>query len=190
MDAKINPKYAKLDYFIESEDLFTAITNTNIETRWKSDQAPITINFSVNGEQRGRRTWKFNNSLLTHKVFKTLIKEEVREQKAIYAASPYNPDKVRDLPNKDFQIVISYRLFWETLLVTLRGKIITYSAKIKREAQKEEKTLLEKMEILEDRDLRALISDKEKEELDKIRESLEKIRKNKLQGTIIKSRAR
>ena len=46
------------------------------------------------------------------------------------------------------------------------------------------------MEVSENRDLRALSSDKEKTELDNIRESLEKIRKNKLQGTIIKFRAR
>ena len=100
---KTPPKYARLDYFIGSEELFTAVTNTKIETRWKSDHAPVTINFSINGQQRARVTWKLNNSLLTHKKFKKLIREEVREQKAIYAASPYNPDRVRDLPNKDFQ---------------------------------------------------------------------------------------
>ena len=127
-----NPaKYARLDYFVGTEELTSAILDPKIEPKWKSDHAPVTMRFNVNNQQRGRGVWKFNNSLLMYNDFKKVIIEEVKLHKTIYAATPYNPELVENIPNKDIQLTISYRLFWETLLTVLRGAVITFSSKKK-----------------------------------------------------------
>ena len=183
-------KHARLDYFVGSEELTSAILNPNIETRWKSDHAPVSVRFNVNGQQRGRGVWKFNNSLLMYKDFKTVIMQEIGTQKAIYAATPYNPEIVENFPNKDIQLTISYRLFWETLLTVLRGTIITFAAKKKREAMREEKFIADRLKPLEEKELEAKNNRQETIELEQLRNDMEALRKVKLQGTLVRSRAR
>ena len=134
---KTPPKYARLDFFLGSEELNSIINKPKIEPKWKSDHAPISINISLNNQQRGRGVWKFNNSLLINKEFNKIIKEEIKILKTVYAATPYNPEIVENLPNKDIELTISFTLFLETVLTVLRGKIIKFSAKKKAEAMKE-----------------------------------------------------
>ena len=101
--SKTPSKYARLDYFVGSEELTSAILDPKIETRWKSDHAPVSLRFNFSNQQRGRGVWKFNNSLLLYKDFKSIILQEITTQKAIYAATPYNSEIVENFPNKDIQ---------------------------------------------------------------------------------------
>ena len=179
---KTPPKYARLDFFL--------INKPKIEPKWKSDHGPISINISLNNQQRGRGVWKFNNGLLINKEFNKIIKEEIKILKTIYAATPYNPEIVENLPNKDLELTISFTLFLETGLTVLTGKIIKFSAKKKAEAIKEEKDLMIKIEPLEDKELKAVITKDEQNKLDNLKDKLEEIRKVKLKGTMIRSRAR
>ena len=59
-----------------------------------------------------------------------MIKEEISIIKSVDAATPYNPTYI-ETTSHGFEIMISV-LFWETILVTLRGRIITYAPKRKR----------------------------------------------------------
>ena len=117
---------------------------------------------------------KFNNSLLINKEFNKIIKEEIKILITIYAATPYNPEIVENLPNKDLELTISFTLFLETVLTVLRGKIIKFSAKKKAEAIKEEKDLIIKIEPLEDKELKAVITKDEQNKLDNLKDKLER----------------
>ena len=75
-------------------------------------------------------------------------------------------------------------------MVVLRGEIITFSAQKKRKANQEEVDLTAKREFLAEKELSANLSTKEAEKLDQLTAELEALRKQKLQGTIIRSRAR
>ena len=183
-------KFARLDFFIGSEELLSIISKAKIEPKWKADHAPVSIKINVTKQQRGKVVWKFNNSLLIDKEFKPFILKEIEKLKSIYAATPYHPDFITQIPNKDLQLNITYTLFWDTLMTVLRGEIIAFSSKKKKKASQEEDNLMSKINLLAEKELRAEISEKELNELEDLTKKLEEIRKHKLQGTIIRSRAR
>ena len=126
----VSNKQARLDYFLCNDELLSITNNYNINRKYRSDHAPISCSLAVGNEVRGPGTWKINKSLLVEKDFITMIKKEINIFKAIYAATPYNPQLI-EATSHGFQTMISSSLFWETLLVTLRGAIIKYSKRRK-----------------------------------------------------------
>lgn len=142
--SKKNPiKMARLDFFLATEYILPFVSNSCILPKYKSDHAPVNVTINISSEDRGRGYWKFNNSLLKDHDFIKLVKNEITHVKSIYAATPYNPDYLKFCPNKDLQLLINDQLFWETLLVQLRGRIITYASLKKRKSNEIEKNLNE-----------------------------------------------
>ena len=72
----------------------------------------------------------------------------------------------------------------------LWGSIITFAARKKREATREEKQIADRLKPLEEKELDAKISNQETTDLERLREDMEKLRKVRLQGTLVRSRAR
>ena len=128
----VSNKQARLDYFLCNDELLSITNNYNINRKYRSDHAPISCSLVVDNEARGPGTWKINNSLIVEKDFITMIEKEINICKAIYAATPYNPQFI-EATSHGFQTMISSSLFWETLLVTLRGAIIKYSKRRKNQ---------------------------------------------------------
>ena len=108
------------------------------------DHAPISLIIELDKHARGPGTWKFNNSLLLEESFIKTIKEEIIHFEAIYAATPYNPNYI-SVMSHGFDLMITPSLFWETLLVTLRGIIIRYSRQRKRTKNADKKKTEEKI---------------------------------------------
>ena len=122
----ISYKQARLDYFLCSEELISVCTKEDILYKYRSDHAPITITITLNAQPRGAGSWKFNNSFLKDEKFIKLIKEEIITFKLDHAATPYNQEYV--LPKSScIEFMSDPIMFWETLMVTLRGKIISYA---------------------------------------------------------------
>ena len=56
-------------------------------------------------------------------ILREEVKKEIALIKSIYAASPYNPSYGESCPIEKLELIIDPALFWETLLVQIRGKL-------------------------------------------------------------------
>jgi exonuclease III len=192
--SKRNPiKMARLDFFLATENMLSIFSDAYILPKYKSDHAPVNVHVIINTslEEHGKGYWKFNNSLLKDLEFVKLIKNEIINIKTMYAASPYNPDFISVCPCKNLLFSISDQLFWETLLVQLRGRIISYASRKKRKTNELEKSLEQQILELDEQmksnpnTVRANL-----DTLEQLNLELEDIRNNTIQGTMIRSRAR
>lgn len=69
-----------------------------------------------------------NNSHLKEKKYVDQINETIREVILRYAVPVYNIDRIDYINFEDIQFTILDQLFFETLLIEIRGKTISYSA--------------------------------------------------------------
>ena len=134
----ISNKQSRQDYFLCNDELLSITSKYNILPKYRSDHAPITCNLQISYNERGPGVWKINNSLLKDDKFITMIKKEINIFKSIYTATPYHPDYIESATH-NFTIMISHSLFWETLLVRLRGCIIRYSKNKKHKKDRQKK---------------------------------------------------
>ena len=157
-------------------------------TKYRSDHAPVYLTFTLSNHIRGPGTWKLNNSLLLDEEFIILIKKEINNFKLTYAATPYNPDFVTAISH-NFELMISASLFWETLLVTLRGIIIRYSRKKKRDRNRARKVLETEIDELDSKINTGLGTRENQIQLAELNRQLIQIRKLELDGALVRSRA-
>ena len=79
--------------------------------------------------QRDRPFWKFNNSLLKDIEYVQQIKKLISDLKKQYAVPVYNRDNIDSVSSQFIQFqMISDQLFFETLLMEIRGKTISYAS--------------------------------------------------------------
>ena len=175
---------ARLDYFIVSSSLMDIITDTRIKYGHRSDHSIIELTIQLNKFKRGPGTWKFNSSLLKNKKYAELINQTIDQTILEYANPIHNLDTINNI-YKDINFTIDDTLFLDTLLMKIRGKTITFSAKEKRNQFNRETELIKEIEFLELNptlsNLTELIQDKKYE--------LQEIRNIKLRGNMIRSRA-
>ena len=69
--------HCRLDYFMISSSLTTAITNADILPGYKTDHSLITIHLASNSNPRGPGFWKLNTSFLLDSEYIELIKKTV-----------------------------------------------------------------------------------------------------------------
>ena len=181
-----NPiKKARLDYFIISENLYTDLDTVTIKPGYRTDHSMIYIKFEFDKFIRGKSYWKMNNSLLKDKEYVKQIKEVIQNVKMRYAASVQdNIMNVNDIPIQYLKLDINDQLFFETLLLEIRGKTIQYSSYKKKCQVREEELILEEIERLEkETEINFDLLDIKKKEIFEIR-------KKKLEGAFIRSRAK
>jgi hypothetical protein len=142
---------------------------------------------SLNKEEfiRDRPFWKFNSSLLFDKEFVQSIKKMILDVKTQYALPVYNLNKIDDIPNSEVQFKINDQLFFEVLLMEIRGKCISYASYKKKRDSKEEDDLLKKIQLLENN-----VSETNVQELERAKSELEVLRKRKVDGIVIRSRVK
>ena len=184
----ISGKQARLDYFLISEELLSITKNFKIGNKYRTDHSIISFELTISKNKKGPGIWKFNNDLLKNKDFIKMVKREINIHKRIYAATPYNPDYIETVSH-GFETMIGPLLFWETLLVTLRGEIIRFAKKRKREARIRETELENKISELNNRVNSGEYTQKLYNTLIQKNEELIEIRKHELNGMLIRSRA-
>ena len=177
-------KQGRLDYFLISKILMPYITDANICTGYRSDHSIISLKFKGYTQKRDRSFWKFNNSLLKDPAYINVIKDVIKETKLQYGASIYNVDNIEGINNDSLQLTINDQLFFEVLLMEIRGKTISYSSFKKKKENINENKLLSEIEELQN-DIR----DENIETLELKKSELELLRKTKLDGMIIRSKA-
>jgi exonuclease III len=183
---KKNPvKKARLDFFLISHDLFTELDEANILPGYRTDHSLIMISIDIGKFQRGKSYWKFNHSLLKDIEYVNQIKNVIKEIKQLYTAEVQNYDRpIEEISDKDIVLTINDQLFFETLMMQIRGKTISISCHRKKQEENKEQHLLNDIAKLENNnDLESTILEDKKSEL-------LTLRKRKLEGSLIRSRAK
>ena len=184
----VSNKQARLDYFLCNDELLSITNNYSINPKYRSDHAPVSCSLSMDNEMKGPGTWKINNSLLIEKDFITMVKKEINIFKSVYAATPYNPQFI-EASSHGFETMIPPTLFWETLLVTLRGAIIKYS---KRRKTNKNNAIIHLEKQIQTLDLRVTSGTASQDQIIQLAElniNLVNLRKELLKGAYIRSRA-
>ena len=184
----ITNKQARLDFFLCSDALLSISTKFKISPKYRSDHAPISFCLQTSPETRGRGTWKMNNDLLKDSDFVILIKKSINDIKRTYILPPFNPETL-DATNRNLNLSIPPTLFWETLLVTLRGTIISYSSKKKRQKDKDRKALEKRISQLDEKVISGLALVPDLELLLELNNTLVALRREEQNGCFIRSRA-
>ena len=180
-----NPlKQSRLDLFLVTESIINSVKSSKIETGYKSDHSMVTLLLAMDNFEHGRPLWKHNSSLLTDIEYLKTINSKILDIKKQYCLPVYDLDNIDKIPDNELQLVINDHLFLETLMMEIRGKSISYATYKKKSKNTQEKELLKTIQNLENN-----LADETVPDLEKLKRDLCNLREEKMQGTLIRSRA-
>lgn len=181
-----NPiKKARLDFFLISERLYTEVVATKILPGYRTDHSMILTSFEFGKFKKGVSYWKFNNSLLKDTAYVNEIKSIIKDIKVQYATNNVQGhENIEDIPPQQLNFDISDQLFFETLLLAIRGKTIAYASNKKKLQSDKESKILSEIEALEKQ------TNINYELLELKRLELSEIRKKKMEGVFLRARAK
>ena len=185
---RTNPQQqARLDFFLVSETLMDKVKHCDILHGYRSDHSLITLELEFSKETRRNSYWKFNQSLLHDRQYTLEIHEVIKNTIEQYAATPYNRNKLDTIPFDEIQFTISDQLFLDVLLMEIRSKTISFSSHKKKTNLEKETTLEKEIERLEQQSHK---TQNEIQELSDKTEQLVKLREHKMQGILLRSKAK
>ena len=125
---KVNPlKQARLDFFLISETLFIDVESAQIESEYRSDHSAVNLYFKFEKHEKGRSYWKFNNSLLKDPEYVKTVKNKITDIKKQYLEEGQD-ENFTNIPDTKIKFNINDQLFFDTLLMEIRGKTIAFSS--------------------------------------------------------------
>ena len=185
---------ARLDFFLISDALFPYVTHTKIEPGYRSDHSMNSITVDFDRVKQGRGFWKFNNSLLKDLTFVKKVQDIFKNVTKQYCAEDDYPDEFWEnaTPEEtDFiNVNLNPQLFFDILLMEIRGETIKYSTIKKREQFAEQQLLLHETERLEHECHQNPQNDIIFEELSAKKDRLENLFKKESEGAAIRARAK
>ena len=188
---RTNPnKAARLDYFLITPSILNILSEPYIKIKYRSDHCKIGLNLIHDKSERGKGLWKLNSDLINDFTLNNKIKEDITLMIEVHACTPYNPAFIKNHINNFPELMISIELFWEMLLTKLRGSIISYAAKIKRERLQKENKLIYELENLNHLFILNMNDKKTENEIKIKNQELEELREIKLKGAFIRSRSK
>jgi exonuclease III len=127
---KRNPiKKARLDFFLISNNLFTDMSSVDIVPGYRTDHSMILLSIQFGKFKKGISYWKFNNSLLKDSQYVNEIKSVISQVKLQYASEAQETEvQLENISKNLISFIIDDKLFFETLLMEIRGKTISYSS--------------------------------------------------------------
>ena len=179
---------ARLDFFILSDSLLSLYANSSIKSTYRSDHSPVNLQIYINKHKRGKGTWKLNNSLLLDLKLKNKIEDEIELIISTYACTPYHPNFVKEYKYNQIDLMIEIDLFWEVLHAQLRGLIMAFASRKKREQNYQENRLIKEISVIESKLAQELNNENWITNLKDKNNELEEIRMHKLNGSLIRSR--
>ena len=186
---KRNPlKFGRLDMFIASDHLLPNLSNCVISPGYRTDHSIISMTITEPDQERGPYLWKFNDSLLSDDDYVQRIKNRITEAVTEYAVPLYSEAFLSDPKNYDaVQCTIDIGLFYETLLMLLRGETVKYSKQKARMRKAEELSIMNRIDDFRKR-LPEELTEENVNELKNMQNRLESLRAPKIQGLITRSR--
>ena len=172
-------KQARLDFFLISENFLIDTENVCLETGYRTDHSMVILKFKGPTTRKTKSFWKFNNSLLKDKEYVKIVKQVIEQVK-----TQYRDISTQQTENEDIKFTITDQLFLDVLLMEIRGKTISYSSFKKKKIDKTEEKLVKEISQME-QDINT-----NNQILEEKRNELKRIRENKLNGLMIRSRAK
>ena len=163
------PIRCRLDYFLTSSRIRNIINNSYITSGIKSDHYPVLFSIAINPNKRGPGYFKLNNSLLLDTEYQNMIKQSIQTITSVNEGC--NPNTM-----------------WELIKGTVRNETIKYASTKKRENVKKEKELQKDIDKLMDQNNPN--DTNIQEQIKQKKSHLEKIYDEKVNGLIIRSKAR
>ena len=161
--------HCRLDFFLISRTMVTNVTESGFQSGIQSDHRFITLSVQLHTVKRGPGFWKFNNSLLLDNAFVNGIIDLVNREKC--------------------NLFIDAMQRWELIKFKIRNFCIHYSKQKASERRRQEFLLLNDISKLEHA-LYNFESPDLRNRLKERRNDLLMLYNYKLQGTILRSRAR
>ena len=171
----------RLDYFAVSADLIDK-SSSDIENNYFSDHSTISLSIDLHNQPHGRGFWKFNNSLLKDKDYVNKIKKCIIDTVDTY--------RIDDKDSNDEKFTINDQLLWETLKLMIRGETIPYASHKKKERDKRENDIENRLRQLNDDLNKTTDQNKVEQEIDKVLEELKLIRQDKIEGLSTRAKAK
>ena len=131
-----------------SEELLTCIKGASVGSCYRSDHSPVQVEFRTDAMSKGKPFWKFNNSLLKDKCHIDEVKKVILDVKKQYVCTT-DPDNVCKVPNEELKLTISDQLFYEMLLLEIKGETISYASFKKKMERGKEEMLLKEINTLQ-----------------------------------------
>ena len=181
-------KQARLDYILISRSLIPQVSEVKIIPGYRSDHSMVTLKLGGVEHTRGKGFFKINNSLLCCEDYCAGIQKAIVDTVLTYALPVYTEEFVRQNVS-DVEMTISWSSFWEVLILNLRTTTVSFAIHKKRSREAEEKKALKEINELEE-EAQITPNQKNVENLQIAKERLELIRKHKLEGVIVRSRAK
>ena len=183
-------KGSRLDMFFVSEHLTNVCSELKIVPGYKTDHNIISMNFQVSISQRGSGLWKFNESLLNDDDYINKVHEVINKTVTEYALPVYNETFLQDVKNyHNIEFQVNVGLFYETLLMMIRGETVKYSKRKARELRRQESELTSKIANAYSVFSQTKSVD-DASKVEALKDQLEEIRKPRIEGLIIRSRVR
>jgi exonuclease III len=183
-----NPiQQSRLDFFLISDLITAEVLDADILPGYRTDHSLVLLSLGKVQDRKRFSLWKFNASLLKDKEYLEEVNEVIDSVKIEYSASPYNFDTIKDILNSELQFIISDQLFLDTLLMKIRDKTISYATAKKKKNSEVEKKLEQRILELEQK---TDLNDNEQHELNKIKTELIGLREKRMEGVLLRSRAR
>ena len=186
---KQNPhKFGRLDMFLISDHLRNIVASSSMLAGYRSDHSMITLHISTLQKRRGPGLWKFNDSLIADDSYDKIVKDLIVNVIAQYAIPVYSENYMSDPVNfESIQFTINDSLFYETLLMLIRGETVKYS-KLRARKYREKETELCKEIMLIRKSLNDYPNPENLKRLEDKQKVLEELRKPKIQGLITRCR--
>ena len=178
-------KQARLDYFLATEDILINVKDVVVKSSYRSDHSPVILHIKKEQFKRDRPFWKFNNSLLKDLDYVNEIKKTIIEVKKQYAVLAYNFENIEMISNEELTLQIGDQLFFETLLLAIRGKTISFATFKKKETLLEEKNLEKQIH-----DIESNVQGGDVQELERLKIKLQDIRNVRIDGIAVRSKIR
>ena len=188
---KPNPlKYGRIDMFFASEHLLSHIREANIKAGYRTDHCQISLALQAFNEQRGPGLWKFNESLLEDENYSNIIKACIVDVVQQYSVPVYSRVFISNPSNfEEVQLTINISLFYETLLMLIRGQTVKYSKQKARRLREREETANKEIDRFRNAFARTG-ANSDMNNLLSAQDNLQKLREPKIQGAIARSRVK
>ena len=187
--SRTNPlKCGRLDMFFVNTELIESIPRVTIKPGYRTDHSCLTMTVQVMEIEKGPGIWKLNESILKNSEYIELVNSTIKNTVYQYAIPVYNIEYLSDSNNyENIDFTIKESLFYETLLMLIRGETVQYCKRIARTRRRKENELLVNVQSAQT----AFDHDKCDEKariLQKAKENLEEHRKPYIEGLIVRSR--
>ncbi|HBI39496.1 MAG TPA: hypothetical protein DDY16_00910, partial [Tenacibaculum sp.] len=186
-------KCSRLDMILVSENSLPFISNTSIDPAILTDHSLISMTLDFTKFKRGRGYWKMNNSLLKDQVYIKGVKKIIRATTKQYAAVNMSDEYWENACFSDLGTIplnINHQLFFDVLLMEIRGETIKYSSFKKKERSNQENFLREKIDTKFDEVQNDPNNLELQNELSTLKGDLEDLIKYHAEGAAIRCRAK